>query len=82
MNREQIEKPLVIRCNEDGKWEKYEPYATIECPTEEDYEFLVRAVEEYKKKQSEGGSGNSAKAGVCISAPSATMRHTHARLTS
>lgn len=48
----QIEEPIVLRCNEDGKLEKYEPYATIDCPTKEDYESLVRAVEEYKKKQS------------------------------
>lgn len=52
---QQNEKPLVLQCNKDGVWEKYEPYMTIECPTEEDYDFIVRAVEYYKQsKQSVG----------------------------
>ena len=48
------EDTIVLRCNEDGKWEQYEPYATIECPTEEDYDFLVRAVEHYKQSRESG----------------------------
>lgn len=42
---------IVLRCNEDGKWERYEPYMTIECPTEEDYKFIERAVEFYKQSK-------------------------------
>lgn len=48
------EDTIVLRCNEDGKWEQYEPYATIECPDKEDYDFIVRAVEHYKQSR-EGG---------------------------
>lgn len=47
---EQNEKPLLIRCNEEGMWENYEPYATIDCRNEEDYNFIVRAVEYYNNQ--------------------------------
>lgn len=37
---------IMIRYNEKtGKWDKYEPYMTIECPEENDYEFLKTAIE-------------------------------------
>ncbi len=42
---------IVLRCNENGEWEKYEPYATVECPTEEDYNLLVRALEHYRETE-------------------------------
>lgn len=44
-----MSKEIVLRCNKDGVWERYEPYATIECPTEDDYNFLVNAVEKSRK---------------------------------
>ena len=54
MNTDQTnDKPIVLRCNEDGLWEKYEPYMTIDCPTEEDYNFIVRALEHYKQSEGE-----------------------------
>lgn len=37
---------IMVRYNEKtGKWDKYEPYMTIECPEEKDYEFLQTAIE-------------------------------------
>ena len=34
-----------LRMNQDGAFEKYEePYATIECPTKEDFEFIQTAI--------------------------------------
>ena len=36
---------IRIRYNEKtGEWDKYEPYMTIECPEEKDYEFLQTAI--------------------------------------
>lgn len=36
---------IMIRYNEKtGKWDKYEPYMTIECPEEKDYEFIETAI--------------------------------------
>lgn len=48
------EDTIVLRCNEDGKWDTYEPYATIECPDKGDYDFIVRAVEHYKQSRESG----------------------------
>ena len=48
---QQSGKPLVLRCNEDGVWEKYEPYMTIECPTVEDFEYLKAAMEKQHKEK-------------------------------
>lgn len=37
---------IVLALNENGGWGiNKEPFATIECPTEEDYNTLVEAVE-------------------------------------
>lgn len=37
---------IMLRMNEDGTWaKKEEPYTTIECPTEEDYNSLIKATE-------------------------------------
>lgn len=36
---------IMIRYNEEtGKWDKYEPYMTIECPEEKDYAFIETAI--------------------------------------
>ena len=36
---------IKLRYNEaTGEWDKYEPYMTIECPEEKDYEFLETAL--------------------------------------
>ena len=36
---------IRLRYNEaTGEWDKYEPYMTIECPEEKDYEFLATAL--------------------------------------
>ncbi len=40
---------IVLRMNKDGKWEKYEPYMTIDCPTEDDFEYLKAALEKQKQ---------------------------------
>lgn len=36
---------------ETGEWEKFEPYMTIECPEEKDYEFLQTAIEKQTLKK-------------------------------
>jgi hypothetical protein len=37
--------------NEESKaWEPYEPYMTIDCKTEKDFQFLQNAIEHYKKR--------------------------------
>lgn len=36
---------IMMRMNEDGSWGLYEPYATVECETKEDYDRLVELVE-------------------------------------
>jgi hypothetical protein len=41
------DKPDVVmyRYNEKtGKWDKYEPYMTVECPEEKDYAFIETAI--------------------------------------
>jgi hypothetical protein len=36
---------IMLRYNEKtGKWDKYEPYMTIECPEEKDYAFIETAI--------------------------------------
>lgn len=36
---------IILELNENGKWGiKKEPFATIECATEKDYEALVEAI--------------------------------------
>lgn len=41
----------IIYNEETGKWEeKPEPFAVIECQTEEDWDFLQAAVDHYKKR--------------------------------
>ena len=43
-------KEILLRRNKDGTWEEYkEPYATIECETEEDFHHLEEIVEFYRK---------------------------------
>lgn len=43
---------ILLQCREDGTWEEYkEPYATIDCATEEDYLFLQEAVKHYQKEK-------------------------------
>lgn len=43
---------IMIRYNEKtGKWDKYEPYMTIECPEEKDYEFLQTAIAKQVSKE-------------------------------
>lgn len=40
---------IILRQNEDGTWsEKKEPFAVVECETEEDYELLKKAVAHFK----------------------------------
>ena len=40
-----MENEILLRMNEDGVFEEYkEPFATIDCPTEEDYRHLEEAV--------------------------------------
>lgn len=36
---------IMCRFDEDGSLELYDPYATIECETKEDYDSLVELVE-------------------------------------
>lgn len=37
---------IRLRYNEaTGEWDKYEPYMTIDCPEEKDYEFLATAIQ-------------------------------------
>lgn len=40
---------ILLRQLKDGTWGKYEQFAVIECPTEEDYRFLEKAVEHYRR---------------------------------
>lgn len=43
---------IMIGMNEDGSWGiREEPYATIECKTEEDYEKLVKLLENQVAKK-------------------------------
>lgn len=35
---------------ESQSWEPYEPYATIDCQTEEAFQFVQDALEHYKKR--------------------------------
>lgn len=44
------ENGITFRMNKDGTWEKYEPYMTIDCPTEEDFEYLKAALEKQHKE--------------------------------
>lgn len=39
---------ITLRMNEDGVFEKYEPFMVIECPTEKDFEQLQNAVATYQ----------------------------------
>lgn len=40
---------IMLVQNEDGKFEKYkEPFATIECQTEEDFKMIQEAVKQYR----------------------------------
>ena len=44
-----MEKEILLRMNENGVFEVYkEPFATIECPTEQDYQYL-KEVFRYKE---------------------------------
>lgn len=45
------EEGITLRQNENGEWVVYEPYATIDVETEEEFEFLKEAVEKQKPKQ-------------------------------
>ena len=41
---------FMLHQNEDGTWSEYkEPYATIECPEEKDFERLKNAIELQRK---------------------------------
>ena len=43
---------MILELNDDGTFSEYkESYATIEIETKEDFEFLEKAVEFYKKMQ-------------------------------
>lgn len=43
---------IRLKYNEKtGEWDKYEPYMTIECPEEKDYEFLTTAIEKQTLKK-------------------------------
>lgn len=47
-----MENQILLRMNEDGVFEEYkEPFATIECPTEEDYQYLKEAVQEKHERE-------------------------------
>ncbi len=39
------QKGMLLRQNESGEWESYEPYATVACETKEDYKRLQRAID-------------------------------------
>ena len=45
------EKEIMLRANENGEWDVYEPYTTIVVDTEEEFKFLEDAVEKQKPKQ-------------------------------
>lgn len=45
------EKEILLRQREDGKWEEYKVYASIDCPTKEDYDRLLELVEQGKRMQ-------------------------------
>ena len=40
----------LIYDEESKAWEPYEPYMTIDCKTEKDFQFLQNAIEHYKKR--------------------------------
>ena len=42
---------ILLRQNEDGVFEEYEPYATVEFPTKEDYEAFGKILKEQKRMQ-------------------------------
>lgn len=45
---------MIFRMNEDGKWEKVEePYMTIECQTEDDFNALKAAIDKQRPKKPE-----------------------------
>lgn len=44
------EKEIMLRANENGEWDVYEPYTTIVVETEEDYKILEDAVAKQKAK--------------------------------
>lgn len=41
---------ILLRPNEEGKFESYEPYTTISIDTEEDWKFLQEALKKAKAK--------------------------------
>lgn len=46
-----MEKEFVVRYNEEtGLWEKYEPYATIDVATEEEFNMIAAAVAHYQRR--------------------------------
>ena len=44
-------KEILLHQREDGKWEEYKVYASIDCPTKEDYDRLLELVEQGKRMQ-------------------------------
>lgn len=40
---------MLLIHGEDGKWKEYNPYATIDIETEEDFKELEKALELYQK---------------------------------
>lgn len=43
---------MILTFNDDRTLREYkEPYATVDCATEEDFEFIKKAAEFYKKMQ-------------------------------
>ena len=55
------EKEIMLRANENGEWDVYEPYATIVVETEEDFKNIQEALEKqiFKFVECKGWKGHS-----------------------
>ena len=45
------EKEILLQQREDGTWEEYKVYASVTCPTKEDFDHLLELIEQGKRMQ-------------------------------
>ena len=45
------EKEILLHLQEDGTWAEYKVYASVDCPTKEDYDRLLELIEQGKRMQ-------------------------------
>ena len=49
--RDYAEQGIKLAMNKNGKFEVYNPFITLDFETEEDYDFMVEAVNEKLKRE-------------------------------